>query len=320
MTTQRGSGDATVRELAREALIAEPEQAEDEAAEEATVEAAEEAAEVVAETTDEVEAEVEAEVEVEAEAEAEAEAEVEAEVETEAEVEAERIVVEVEAAVVETEVTQSNAVEEVDEPKTPEQHEEDVVSAFVNSADRLASALARNASAFDSGQLSVAARAERAIDLALVDAGCDTTVGGHVARTFETRSKALREALGEPLTVEAIRNLQSKASLGDTLYEELVKDAVAARTGAQGESFNAAKYRDLLMAARDVSYVKEEIESWKDAKSTRFTPGRSVVPRQVADIRTSKEERKSLPEAPSSLTASKTASGTSSTNIFEPRK
>jgi hypothetical protein len=153
--------------------------------------------------------------------------------------------------------------------------------------------------------------------LALIDAGCDTTVGGHVARTFETRSKTLRDTLGEPLTVEAIRNLQSKATLGETLYEELVKDAVAERTRAQGESFNGAKYRDLLMAARDVAYVKEEIESWKEAKRDRWTPGKSVVPRQVSDARPTKDERKSLPEAPKALTAPKSAS-TGTSNILDP--
>lgn len=323
MGTGRKGGDAVVRELAREALIAEPEVEQTEAVAEVSEEAAaatsavaetevEAAAAVETEETAEI-AETEAEAEVEAVAEvapaAEEAEEVAAEVEAETEVEAEAEVVEEVAEAEEEVATQSEGT-----------REEDAVTAFVDAADRLASALARNPDAFDSGSLSVAARAERAIDLALVDAGCDTTVGGHVARTFETRSRALRDALGEPLTVEAIRNLQSKATLGDTLYDELVKDAVAERTRAQGESFNAAKYRDLLLAARDVAYVKEEIESWKDAKRDRFTPGRSVVPRQVADARPTREERKSLPEAPAALTASKTATTDPSRNILDPRK
>lgn len=329
--TKRGGGDATARELAREALTAEPEpeqeespEAEvetqetepvaeatetDEAAEETVVEGEPEVVEAAAgeAETREVEAEAEEVVEAAAEPESEAAPGVEAEV-SEAPAEAEAL----------TEVVEATQSEEV-QPKTESTREEDAVAAFVGAADQLASALARNPDAFDTGQLAVAARAERAIDLALIDAGCEITVGGHVARIFETRSKALRDTLGEPLTVEAIRSLQSQATLGETLYEELVKDAVAARTGAQRDGFNAAKYRDLLMSARDVAYVKEEIESWKAAKRDAYSPGRSVVPRQVSDARTSKDERKSLPDAPSALTASKAITAGPSGNILDPR-
>jgi hypothetical protein len=217
-------------------------------------------------------------------------------------------------------VVEDSAVEEdKDEPKSESAPEVDVISAFVTAAERLTNAIRRNPDAFGSTDLDYVARAEKAVDLALIDGGCETTVGAHVARSFETRSKALTTTLGEPLTVEAIRNLQSKASLGDTLYEELVKDAVAARTGAQGESFNSAKYRDLLMTARDVVYVKEEIESYKGAKSGTFQAGRSVVPRQVSDVRTTRDERKTLPEAPAALPANG-RSAAQSMSILEPRK
>lgn len=320
MGTARSSGDPTVRELAREALIAEPVADEAEQAAEATTEVA------VADVAETAAVDTEAAV-TEGVATAETE-EAEPETVTE-EVAADEAVAEAETATEEVSVpptgaadtapVEASAAEEVtdNESSIVGTAQEVAVAAFIAAADRLASELTRNASAFDTGQLAVAARSERALDLALVDAGCDTTVGGHVARTFEVRSKALREALGEPLTVEAIRNLQSKATLGDSLYEELVKDAVAARTGAQGEEFNADKYGDLLMAARDVAYVKEEIASWKGAKSGRFTPGRSVVPRQVADVNPSKEARKSLPEVPTGLATAKSSSSGPSSNIFD---
>jgi hypothetical protein len=209
---------------------------------------------------------------------------------------------------------ESETTEEED-PKPETTPEEDAVAAFVSAADRLAGALARNPDAFDSGQMAMAARSERALDLALVDAGCDTTASTHVARTFETRSKAVRDTLGEPITVEAVRSLQSKAQLGETLFEELVKDAVAARTGAQGESFNAPKYREVLLTTRDVAFVKEEIESWQQAKKDRFTPGRQVIPRAPVEARVTKEERKTLPAPPAA-----SAKSASPMSILEPRK
>lgn len=355
MANRRGSGDVTTRALAREALTTEPEQLEitddgavDEAAPDATAEREvgsdptpdpEPTTEETTETPEAVETD-ETTVETDETTDGEAERSVadearhkghshqeggghkkstsdtgSGESEDESTIDATDIAPEAEA------VSESTAEEDDPaESETGTTREETAVAAFVHAADQLSSALARNPDAFDSGQLSVAARAERAIDLALIDAGCDTTVGGHVARTFETRSKSLRETLGEPLTVEAIRSLQSRATLGETLYEELVKDAVAARVGAQSDSFNSIKYRDLLLAARDVTYVKEEIESYKEQKSVRFTPGRSVVPRQVSDVRTSKDERKSLPEAPKALTASKPKETDPSMSIFAPRK
>lgn len=336
MAGRRKGGDATARDLAREALTAEAEPEQSESAETESDEvddAVADAPEATPETTpdapdagdadDAAPAPSDAPADV-AEAQSEAPAEPvseAAEPDTTSDVsapEAEPEAVDEAEPVAEAEAAEEH--KEEPEPKSESTREEDAVESFTAAADRLASALARNPDAFDSGQLSVAARAERAVDLALIDAGCDTTVGGHVARVFEMRSKSLREALGEQLTVEAIRGLQAKATLGETLYEELVKDAVAARVGAQGDSFNAPKYRDLLMAARDVAYVKEEIDSWKEAKKDRYTPGRSVVPRQIADARPSKEDRKSLPEAPTALTAPKAAGSAGSLNILGPRK
>jgi hypothetical protein len=209
------------------------------------------------------------------------------------------------------------AAVETEADDTTAEAEADPISEFAAAADRLASALTRNPDAFDVASLSEAARAERTVDLALIDAGCDTTVGARVARTFETRSRAMREALGDQLTVEAIRTLKARADLGETLYEDLVKDAVAARTSVQGEDFNAEKYRDLLLSARDVAFVKEETASWKKEKSNKFTAGRSVTPRAPIDARPRAEDRKSLPEAPINVSASK--SSAPSTNIFDKR-
>lgn len=348
MAGRRRGGDDAARELAREALTAEPEPTQEESAEtdgeavsDAEIQPTDAAPETdapVSESVDETEVagtDEGAEEPTEAAAEAEAaEAPADETPETpdateatepetpdavsEASEPAEEREAEAEVAA-EAAAPAGEESEGDEDPKNESTREEDVVATFVAAADRLVSSLARSPDAFDSGQLAVTARAERAIDLALIDAGCDVTVGSHVARVFETRSKAISEQLGTPITVEAIRSLQARADLGDTLYEELVKDAVAARTGAQGESFNAPKYRDLLMSARDVAYVKEEIASWKDAKGARFTPGRQSTPRPVADVRPTKEELKRLPEAPAGLGSTK-ASPARSTSILEPRK
>lgn len=346
MAGRRRGGDDTTRELAREALTAEPVPEQDDAAE-----AEGEERETNPDTQPEPQDQPDAGAETDADADAETDGDAAAE-ETTADAPetgdaaaedgeaAEGVSESPDAA--EPAVAEADASEEAEAPEatseaataeapeveatsestegTPETtRAEDAIEEFAYSAERLATALVRNPDAFDSGALAVAARAERAVDLALIDAGCDTTAGGYVARTFETRSRHLNEALGEPLTVEAIRRLQASATLGETLYEELVKDAVAARTSVQGESFNAPKYRDLLMAARDVAYVKEEIDSWKEAKKDRFTPGRSVVPRQPVDVHSTKDERKSLPEAPAASGA-KGRGAPSMSSILEPRK
>lgn len=235
---------------------------------------------------------------------------------------------EAEADATETPVAEGEAAahtHEEDEAETTEitsesSREEDVVSAFVEAAERLASALTRNPDAFDSGLLAETARAEKQIDLALVEAGSDATVGSQVYRSFEVRSKKLTEALGEPLTVEAIRSLQGKAQLGDELFRELVKDAVAARVGAQGETFNSDRYKEVLLGTRDVAYVKDEIASWKSAKATTYSPGRSVVPRQPADVKPTPAERRTLPEAPAATIASKPKSDAPSMSLIQPRK
>jgi chemotaxis protein histidine kinase CheA len=352
MAGRRGAGTDATRELLRTALTTEPvpededveasTEAEAEGTTEATETAAEadETAEVTADETasadEPVEAHTEVAPEVEAAAEPDAstdvaveevvseapEVEAEAEVATEAETETAEAEAVSEAAV--ADVSESTSTEpetkEGDQPSSESTRAEDVISDFANAAEQLAAALARNPDAFDSGALAVAARAERSVDIALIDAGCDTTAGSHVSRTYETRSRHLREALGGDLTVEAIRSLVGRANLGDTLYEELVKDAVAARTGVQGEAFNAPKYRDILMVARDVGYVKDEIASWKDMKKDRFTAGRSVVPRQPVDIKSKADERKTLPEAPATLPANNGRGAPAMGSILEPRK
>jgi hypothetical protein len=334
MANRRRGGNDAARELVREALTAAPEP-DDEVTPE--VSEAPESADLISEAApdpepenetpeaDASEAVAEAPVDGEAVDEAEVEAEAEA-VEVIAEVEEAEAEADASEAVAELEVVEAAAtpISEEDEAETTEttsesSREEEAVSAFVTAADRLASVIARNPDAFDTGLLAMAARSEKAIDLALIDAGCDTTVGSQVYRSFEVRSKKLTEALGEPLSVEAIRSLQSKAQLGDELFRELVKDAVAARVSAQGETFNAERYKEVLLGTRDVAYVKDEISSWKAAKGSTYTPGRSVVPRQPVDIKPTKDERKTLPEAPAAI-AAKPKSDAPSMSLIQPRK
>lgn len=136
-------------------------------------------------------------------------------------------------------------------------------------------------------QLEVVADVERQLERMLADADSDRSVGAMTARQYETRDRAIQEVLGEAPTVERIRSLQDRAGVGETLYGELVTDAVAARVRAVGEekfsTEHRARYEKQLRDALDPAFVRDEAATWEELAKARFTPGRQVQPKEPAD-------------------------------------
>lgn len=100
----------------------------------------------------------------------------------------------------------------------------------------------------------------------------------------DTRDAEIKKVLGDQeFTVETVRSLKADADLGAELYKVVVEEAVTARIGVQGEGFDQAKYRQVLVSLRDVDYVQKEIESYGGAKRKVFSPGRQVDPPPATD-------------------------------------
>ncbi|NMF00244.1 hypothetical protein [Aneurinibacillus aneurinilyticus] len=87
---------------------------------------------------------------------------------------------------------------------------------------------------------------------------------------------ALRNELGDAATVEGIRQLKQEAEQGRQYATDLIDKAVQARVRAQGEGFDAEKYRAMLVRANDLDFVKDEIESYDELAKQRFTGGRQT--------------------------------------------
>jgi len=101
----------------------------------------------------------------------------------------------------------------------------------------------------------------------------------------QTRDAAIADLIGGPVTVEAIRSLRAAADLGTSLYAIKVDEAVAARISAQGaDTFDSAKFRQVLLGMRDVEYVQSEIDSYVGQKRTAFSAGRSVTPLATPEL------------------------------------
>jgi len=101
----------------------------------------------------------------------------------------------------------------------------------------------------------------------------------------QTRDAAIAELLGGPVTLEAIRSLKQGADLGSALYAVKVDEAVQARITAQGaDSFDSAKFRQILIGMRDVEYVQSEIASYTGQKQKAFTAGRTVAPLATPEL------------------------------------
>ena len=72
----------------------------------------------------------------------------------------------------------------------------------------------------------------------------------------------------------AWRALQTRAELGDRWLHSLIERAVEARTRAEYDHFDVARYRDLLRQSADPAYIQREIESWERLARTIFGDGK----------------------------------------------
>jgi hypothetical protein len=89
---------------------------------------------------------------------------------------------------------------------------------------------------------------------------------------------ALRNELGEQATIEGVKQLKVEAEQGRLYAADLVDQAVASRTRAQGDVFNAESYKNMLVRAADLDYIKDEIKAYEEMAEQRFTPGRQTNP------------------------------------------
>ena len=88
---------------------------------------------------------------------------------------------------------------------------------------------------------------------------------------------AIRNELGDDFsTPETIRTLKADAEHGRKYLVDLIEDAVKERVAIQGEEFNADSYRKVLERSGDIYYIKEEIESYRKLKASKFTAGRQI--------------------------------------------
>lgn len=84
----------------------------------------------------------------------------------------------------------------------------------------------------------------------------------------------IRNELGDAASVEGVRQLKKEAEHGRTYSADLIDSAVKARVRAQGDAFDADKYRAMLVRADDIEFVKDEIQSYGEQAKQRFKPGR----------------------------------------------
>jgi len=87
---------------------------------------------------------------------------------------------------------------------------------------------------------------------------------------------AIRNELGDNATVDGVKQLKEEAEQGRTYAADMINNAVEARTRAQGDKFDADKYRQMLVRAADLDFVKEEIDTYEAMAKDRFNGGRQT--------------------------------------------
>lgn len=87
---------------------------------------------------------------------------------------------------------------------------------------------------------------------------------------------ALINELGANASLETVRQMKKEAEHGRSYFADLVEQAVKSRVRAQGDKFNADRYRAMLVRTDDVEYVKEEIEAYEDDVNAQFQGGRQT--------------------------------------------
>lgn len=95
---------------------------------------------------------------------------------------------------------------------------------------------------------------------------------------------AIRNELGKDhSSVAAIRQLKKEAQQGRRYLADTIDEAVAARVKAQGDSFNAESYRNMLNNSADIDSIKEEITAYENMAKQRFTSGRQTEDEELGN-------------------------------------
>mgnify|MGYP006924659312 CR=1 FL=1 len=87
---------------------------------------------------------------------------------------------------------------------------------------------------------------------------------------------ALRNELGEEATVDGVKALKKEAEQGRAYVADIIDQAVASRTRAQGQDFKAYSYKQMLVRSGDIEFIKDEIRSYEELVKKNLTPGRST--------------------------------------------
>jgi hypothetical protein len=197
------------------------------------------------------------------------------------------------------------------EPEPEPETASSVTAAYVVASQAVVAYATRTPEAFTTADSAEIYAAERSIEQALVDLSAERSVGADVSRQHEAKDRVLSDVLGGDLTVTRLRQLMAEASDGRQAKADLIRDAVAARVGVHAETFDAKAYTDMLQT-QPMAAVRSELESWQTAKRARFTPGRSVIPRDIT------KEGKVDKRAPARPAAEK-AAPEEQPNILSPR-
>lgn len=87
---------------------------------------------------------------------------------------------------------------------------------------------------------------------------------------------ALRNELGDNPTPESVRKLKAEAEQGRAYVADLIDQAVASRTRAQGQDFKADSYKQMLVRSDDIEFIKDEIRSYEELVKKNLQGGRQT--------------------------------------------
>lgn len=88
----------------------------------------------------------------------------------------------------------------------------------------------------------------------------------------------IRNELGKDFSKpEAVRQLKKEAQQGRRYLADVIDSAVRSRVKAQGDTFNADSYRQMLTLSGDIDHIKDEIDSYERLAKERFVGGRQTA-------------------------------------------
>jgi len=95
------------------------------------------------------------------------------------------------------------------------------------------------------------------------------------AEDEKEEGRAIRAALGDQATPQAIAGLKAQAQAGKAYTDDLVTETVKARVAVAGDTFDAARYQARL-AKLDLDDLKDERDTWAKQRGAVYTPGRQA--------------------------------------------